>query len=290
MLVTISGLVRLVRPRQWVKNVFVLAAPVYGGALFVDGKIIRALLAVAIFCALSGGVYIFNDLKDIEQDRLHPRKRSRPLASGEVSRWLAVLFGVVLLAVSLGGSYVLSLGLFGTSLCYLAINTFYTLWWKHTVILDIFCVASGFVLRVIAGALAVDVVLRPWILVCTLSLALLISLGKRRSEVVLLGEDAEAHRRTLGEYPLRFLDVLIVVASTMTVLAYSLFTFDSSHSRYLMTTIPFVLYGVFRYLYLIYVRGETDPPELILLHDAPMLVNGVLWGVLSAWLFHQNSP
>lgn len=290
MISTALNLLRLLRPRQWVKNVFILAAPLYGGGLFVDETIVRTLLAVAIFCALSGGIYAFNDLKDVDQDRLHPRKRTRPLASGRIRPWMAVLFGAFLLCVSLAGALLVSRGLFWAALCYLVINTFYTLWWKHVVILDIFSVASGFVLRVVAGALAADVVLRPWILVCTLALALLVSLGKRRSEIVLLGGSAENHRRILSEYPLPFIDTLIIVASTMTVLAYTLFTFDSGHSHYLMTTIPFVFYGVFRYLYLIYVKGETDPPEVILLRDAPMLINGVLWGVSSAWLFYQNHP
>lgn len=287
---TILAFVRLARPRQWIKNVFVLAAPVYGGALFNEDKLVNSILAVAIFCALSSGTYAFNDVKDVEQDRLHPKKRTRPLASEQITVAAAATFGAVLVAGSLAGGLFVSRGLFLAALCYLLINAGYTLWWKHVVILDIFSVASGFVLRVVAGALAADVVLRPWILVCTLALALLISLGKRRSELLLLGEGAGEHRPILGEYPLPFLDTLIVVASTMTLLAYSLFTFDSGHSRYLMTTIPFVLYGVFRYLYLLYVKGESDPPELIILRDVPMLVNGVLWGVLSAWLFYRNSP
>lgn len=291
---TIKGLVRLARPRQWLKNGFVLAAPIYGGAL-IDPALVRVTVVAAIvFCGLSSAVYVLNDLKDVEQDRLHPVKRNRPIASGAVSPILAALYGALILAVSAWGAWELSFGFFLVGAIYLGINVCYTLWWKHVVVLDILSVAAGFVLRVIAGAVAADVILRAWILVCTLSLALLISLGKRRSEVVLLGADAGNHRRILGEYPLPFLDRLIGIAAALTLLTYSLFTFDSGHASdpnhapYLMATIPFVLYGVFRYLYLLFVRGATESPENLFLHDPPMIVNAVIWGALTVWLFHSG--
>jgi len=288
MFLTLVSLVRLMRPRQWIKNVFVLAAPVYGGQLFVEESAARTLLAVALFCGISGGIYILNDVNDVEQDRQHPVKRTRPLASGEVSPWLAAPVGIAVLAGSLWGSYLLSFGMFVVGLSYLVINIVYTAWWKHVVVLDILCVASGFVLRVVAGALAVDVVIRPWILACTLFLALLISLGKRRSEAILLGSNAGNHRRILGDYPLPFLDVLIIIVAAMTMMAYSLFTFESGRPMHLMMTIPFVLYGVFRYLYLIFVRNVTESPEVLFLRDKPLLLTATLWGVLSAFLFYYT--
>jgi len=296
---TIPALVRLMRPRQWAKNLFVLAGLVFGErevggervqTLFMHDTVIRALIAFVAFSLLSGAVYVLNDLRDVEQDRLHPVKRSRPLAAGEVSPWLATVTGLVLLLAGLAVSWHLSLGMVRVAAVYLALNLVYTYWWKHVVLLDIFCVASGFVLRVIAGVVAVQAITGPWILACTLFLSLLISLGKRRSEVILLGNGATGHRRTLGHYPLPFLDVLIILTSAMTVLAYALFTIESKRTIWLTATVPFVLYGVFRYLYLLYVVRSTESPEALILKDRPLLISGVLWAILAASLFAMHSP
>ncbi len=297
MMRTLSALFRLMRPHQWLKNVFVFAGLAFGERVTSTGDlehvlsigdpadIIRSsIVAFVVFCAISGVVYIFNDLKDVEQDRLHPQKRNRPLAAGEVSPVFAALFGALVLVAGLALAYWLSTGLFWIATAYLVINVVYTVWWKHAVILDIFSVASGFVLRVLAGVVAVDAVIGPWIVICTLFLALLISLGKRRSEVALLGENAGNHRKILIDYPLPFLDLLIVSTAGMTVMTYALFTFESGRGVALMFTIPFVLYGVFRYLYLLYVAGSTLPPEALVVKDRALLFTGVLWVALTAAL------
>lgn len=282
----LRGIIRLVRPKQWLKNLFVAAAPVYAGQLGEPGAIGTTIAAVALFCGLSAGVYIFNDFLDIERDRAHPVKRNRPFPSGEISPTLALPVGAVLLTGSLLGCAAISNGLLTIGAVYLAINALYSVWWKHVVVLDIMCVASGFVLRVLAGGFALGVPVRPWILICTLCLALLVSLGKRRSEVELLGENAAGHRRILNDYPASFLDVLIVVVAGMTLITYCLFTFDSGHSELLMLTIPVVLYGVFRYLYLLYVEKATEAPEALLLKDRPLLLASLLWAVMSVALFY----
>ena len=286
---TMAGaLVKLVRPRQWAKNVFVFAGVVFGGHLAVVEDVARAMAATLLFCLLSGAVYVLNDLRDISTDRLHPIKKNRPLAAGQVSLVVAGIYGIVLLAGSLTGFYFLSKGAWAFAIGYIVLNIFYSTWWKHVVVLDILSVAMGFVIRVLVGVLAVPVAIGEWIVICTLFLALLISLGKRRSEVVLLGNQAAEHRKILGHYPLQFLDTLIVITSSMTVITYSLFTIDGGHGKQLLLTIPFVLYGVFRYLYLVYVLESTDAPEVMVLRDRPMLINGVLWGLVAAALFNVN--
>jgi len=277
------------------KNAFVLAGLAFGTRVGPDGAPVQALLvtdalvnvlaAAGVFTVLASGVYVLNDLLDREQDRLHPTKCRRPLAAGDISPAPAVALGVVLVVGGLLAGATIpgrAIWVFGT---YLTINVFYTLWWKNVVLLDVFSIASGFVLRVVGGVLAAGAVIRPWIVVCTLFLALLISLGKRRGEIVLLGEDSSRHRPILGEYPLPFLDLLIVSAAAMTVIAYALFTIESGRSHYLMSTIPFVLYGVYRYLYLIYVRKATVAPETLVLSDVPLLIAGAGWLAVAALLF-----
>ena len=282
------ALVKLMRPRQWAKNAFVLAGVVFGGRVGVGADVLHAVEAAGLFCLLSGAVYVLNDLRDMPTDRLHPTKKHRPLAAGDVSPVVAGLFGLVLLGVSLAGFWQLSRGTFLFAAVYIVINVFYSIWWKHMVVLDILTVAMGFVIRVLVGVLAVPVAIGEWIIVCTLFLALLISLGKRRSEIVLLGDAAAEHRRILGHYPLQFLDTLIVIVSGMTVITYTLFTIDGGHGKALVVTIPFVLYGVFRYLYLVYVKEVTDAPEILVLKDTPLLIDGLLWGATAAALFNVS--
>ena len=293
MIAFLVDLARLLRPRQWPKNVFVFAGLAFGqlsnGAYVLQHQLSdslpRVALAVLAFTALSGAVYVLNDLRDLRRDRLHPVKRQRPLASGRIPRMAAAPFAGLLLVTGFVAFRALSTGLLVLGATYVAINTVYTLWWKRVVILDVFCVASGFVLRVVAGVLAAGAVLRPWILLCTMFLALLISLGKRRGEIVLLGEESGNHRATLAEYPLPFIDMLIVGASAMTVITYALFTIESGRSPYLLVTVPFVLYGTFRYLYLLYVRRVTEAFETLMLRDRPLLAVGAIWAAVVALLF-----
>ncbi len=291
------ALVRLARPRQWTKNAFVLAGCAFAERASTDGTLehvlragglvsvaAQAAAAVCGFILLSAAVYVFNDIGDAERDRLHPVKRSRPVAAGDVSPWAASFYGALLFGAGMAVAEWLPRPFLWIAVSYVAINAAYTMWWKNVVVLDILSVSSGFVLRVLAGVIAVEAVVGPWIVACTMFLALLISLGKRRSEVVLLGDDAGSHRRILDEYPLPFLDKLIVTTSGITVMTYALFTFESGRGAALMLTIPLVIYGVFRYLYLMYVSGATLPPEELVLKDRALLITGLAWGILSAGL------
>jgi 4-hydroxybenzoate polyprenyltransferase len=293
--------IRLMRPHQWLKNVFVLAGLAFGERLGNDGvmvhvlaidgwtqAVLRSVAAAAVFAVVSSAIYVFNDLQDAAVDALHPVKRSRPIASGAVSKGLAVVLGVILLSSGIVWANVLSPRLMYVMATYTVINVLYTIWWKNAVILDILSVASGFVLRVIAGVVVVGAVIGPWIVTCTLFLALLISLGKRRSEITLLGDEAGKHRKILKEYPMPFLDVLLICTSAMTVITYALFAVESDRSAMLVLTIPMVLYGVFRYMYLIYVRGTTLPPESLVVHDSPLLFTGILWVTVTAALMSMT--
>lgn len=280
------------RPLQWVKNLLVLAPLLFSQNLFVLGTVVRALVALALFCLMSSAVYIFNDIKDCEQDRLHPQKRHRPLAAGELRVEVALGVMVILLLCALLGGVVLSrtlgLILFG----YWLINLLYSIWLKHQVILDVFAIAAGFVLRVLGGAVAIQVAVSDWLLICTTLLALFLGFSKRRHELVLLGEDAVEHRQVLGEYNPRFLDMMICIVTAATVMSYGLYTVSEEtvqkfHSRGLLLTLPFVLYGIFRYLYLVYHKDQGGEPAQSLLTDRPMVLNLCLWvltaGIILYW-------
>jgi 4-hydroxybenzoate polyprenyltransferase len=296
------------RPRQWSKNLLLFAGIGFSGRLLDPAALARASLAFVVFCLLSGATYLFNDLADLQADRLHPVKRTRPLASGQLTRraaWLGIAAALALAAgftlllerlpaalhtwklislwpprlapapipasvthdtyAALGGSGLL-FALAG--LAYLGLMAAYTLRLKHMVLLDIFTIAAGFVIRAMAGAFAVAVRISPWLYLCTILLALFLVLGKRRQELVLLDRGAGDHRRILSEYTPQLLDQLILIVTSATIMAYSLYTFQGpTGDQRLMVTIPFVLYGIFRYLYLVYVRGEGGSPEEVLLRD-----------------------
>lgn len=278
-------LLRAMRPKQWTKNAVIFAALVFDGKVTEPTYLARTILGFAIFCLVSGTVYLINDLTDIEKDRQHPKKRERPIASGRLPVRAAQAAIVVLLLICLPVSFVLD-PLFGVIvLTYLLLQVAYSLRLKNVVILDVFAIAAGFVLRVAGGAALVDAErFSPWLYVCMVLLALFLGLGKRRGELVLLQENANSHRAILEEYSLPFLDEMLSVVTATTVLAYSLYTFDPGNphlpeNNTMMLTIPFVLYAVFRYLYLIHQKGETAPPDEVLLSDIPLLVTILLWGV-----------
>jgi 4-hydroxybenzoate polyprenyltransferase len=243
-----------------------------------------ALAAFAIFCALSGAIYLFNDLADVEKDRLHPTKRRRPIASGALSVPAGAAIGVLTLVGSLVAAYALS-GRFGVvATAYAALLTAYSVWLKHVVILDVLTVAIGFVLRAVAGAAAIGVEISGWLVICTILVALFLALGKRRHEYLTLHGDAAAHRPILAEYSESFLDQMVAVVTASTVTAYALYTMSPDtvakfHTRWLPLTLPFVLYGVFRYLYLLYRRELGGNPSDLLLSDRALLINTVLWMV-----------
>lgn len=281
----LSALVRSLRPAQWVKNLFVLAPVVFAHRLEDADPLARAAAAVAIFCAASSAVYLANDLRDREQDRLHPVKRLRPIASGElpaaVAGVAALALGAGALAASaaLGPAFTLALG------AYLALNLLYTAAFKHIVILDVMSIAAGFVLRVLGGAAAIRVEVSSWLVLCGTFLALFLAFSKRRHELMLMAGGAASQRRVLAEYSPVFLDQMINVVTASTVVCYALYTAAPDTAarlgtRRLIWTVPLVLFGVFRFLYLLYQRpGERNPTETIL-RDPPFLANMVLWGAV----------
>jgi 4-hydroxybenzoate polyprenyltransferase len=264
-----------------VKNLFVLAGVIFSQQLFTS-HLAAALYAFVVFCGLSGAIYAFNDAADAEKDRLHPVKRRRPVAAGLISVRAAVAIGVTVLVVSLAAAFWLSPELGGVSLTYAGLLVAYSLWLKHLVILDVLTVAMGFVLRAVAGAVAVGADISGWLLICTVLLALFLALGKRRHEYLTLSGEAAAHRPILAEYSEGFLDQMIAVVTASTVTAYALYTMSPEtvakfHTRLLPLTLPFVLYGVFRYLYLLYRRQLGGNPSDLFLSDRALLVNTALW-------------
>ena len=281
---TARALLVSLRPRQWPKNAVVLVGLVFARELGQPEQVLRATLGALLFCLLSGAVYLVNDLLDVAKDRLHPIKRTRPLASGQLSPLTAGVFAVLLVAGTLGAAFRLSPAFAAVALGYLGLQALYIAWLKHAVILDVMALAGGFVLRAVAGAVVVDVPISPWLYVCTMLLALFLALGKRRQELVLLEGDAGEHRPTLEQYTIALLDHLLQVVTTSLLVAYMLYTFFAENlprNRAMMLTIPFVLYGLFRYLYLVYARGEGGSPEEVLLRDRPMALCVVLWALAS---------
>jgi 4-hydroxybenzoate polyprenyltransferase len=264
----IRPLLQSLRPAQWAKNVFVLAPLVFGGLLLNRQVTLRAFLALVAFCCASSAVYLINDLRDREEDRLHPLKRLRPLAAGT----LGVPAGMILGA-------------------YLILNVLYTLWFKHMVILDVMCIGISFVLRVEAGAQATGIEVSRWLFLCTTFLALFLAFSKRRHEITLLADEASGQRPVLDHYSPAFLDQMINVVTASSVVSYALYsvapeTVEKYHTQDLVFTIPLVLYGIFRYLYLMYQRpGERNPTEAIL-RDTPFLINIVLWGLAVVWIVY----
>jgi len=286
----LRALLKTMRPKQWTKNVFVLAAVVFDRQLFIPQAILRSLAGFVLFCFLSSSVYIINDILDAEADRWHPQKRNRPIASGALPISVAVVAAAVIALVCLSASFLLSTGFGWISLTYFLLNLAYSKWLKHIPLLDVLVVATGFVLRVAAGVTLIVVErFSPWLYVVTTLLALYMGFGKRRAELTLLAEGANDHRRVLDGYSIPFLDQLITIVSGTTIVAYSLYTFSapnlpSNHS--MMLTIPFVLYGIFRYLYLIQIKQAGGAPEDIVLTDHPLQATIFLWALTVFIIFY----
>jgi len=277
-----SDLIRLARPGQWLKNSVVLAALVFAGELRNTAKLERALLATLLFCLLSSAVYVFNDLLDRDKDRQHPLKKDRPLASGRLGAAPAVILGLALLAVGLAGSWLINRPFFFAALGFVVLNFLYSLLLKNVVIVDAMSVSLGFVLRAYAGALAIDVPASKWLLLNTFLLALFLSFGKRRHELLLLESGAEAHRKILSRYSPYLLDQCIGVTTASVVVMYMLYSFstevmDKLGTHNLFLTVPFVIYGVFRYLYLIHKEEKGGSPVRVLITDRPILITVALW-------------
>ena len=272
------------RPHQWTKNLVVLAALAFSKHLFDVDAVVRAGSAFVVFCALSGAAYLANDLVDAERDRAHPVKRTRPIASGALALPVARAAGTSLFALGLLASWALGPAFFLCALAYLGLNMAYTFGLKNLVILDVLAIAVGFVLRAVAGAVVIQVVFSSWLIVCTLLLALFLSLAKRRHELVTL-EDAAGHRSILAEYSPYLLDQMTAVVTASCLTAYAFYTLapetvEKYRTDRLALTIPFVIYGIFRYLYLVHRKEQGGNPSDVLLTDRPLLAATVLWGVV----------
>ena len=279
------------RPEQWTKNLFVFAGLIFGGRLLQAESVLRAATAFLIFCALSGAVYLVNDVMDQTADRAHPLKRHRPIAAGLLSIGAALGWSAALASIALAAAASLSTSLLLASAAYLALFILYSLVLKHQVIVDVLTIAGGFVLRASAGALAVDVPISDWLLLCTTLLALFLALTKRRHELTLLAEDAAGHRPILGEYTPYLLDQMIGVVAASTLVAYCVYatseqTAERLGTRWLIASVPFVLYGLLRYLYLVHQKRGGGSPAAMLATDRPLLVCVALWALTVVGLLY----
>lgn len=282
---------RLLRPTQWSKNLFVLAALLFSGRATEPSVVADALIALAAFCLAASAVYAFNDVRDSDADRRHPVKRFRPVAAGEISTRHAITAAVVLAAASVGLALLVGRLAAGWLAGYLVLNVAYSLWLKQMVILDVFAIAAFFVIRLLVGAAAVEVHPSVWLLLCGGLLALYLGFAKRRHELTVLGADSAGHRGVLAHYGPQFLDQISAVLLAVTIVSYLMYTLTSDTARMvgseaLSYGVPFVLYGVFRYLYLVHQRDLGTPTETVL-SDRSLLVTVGLWVLYNAWVLYR---
>jgi 4-hydroxybenzoate polyprenyltransferase len=286
----IKALLKTMRPRQWPKNIFIFAALVFDKQLLNPDAFLRTLAGFALFCLVSSSVYIFNDLADLEADRQHPEKKNRPIASGKLSVSVAWIAGIALVIIAVGLSLFLTRGFETVLAVYFLINMAYSKWLKHIPIVDVLVIATGFVLRVHAGVTLIQVQrFSPWLYVVMTLLALFLGFGKRRAELALLAQGAGSHRKVLDGYTLPLLDQYIMIVSGTTIVAYSLYTFSAPNvpeNHSMMLTIPFMMYAIFRYLYLIEVKHAGGAPEEILLSDRPFQIAMFLWAAFVLAIFY----
>ena len=282
----ITSVIQSMRPKQWTKNFFVFA-----GLLFTldsphpAGDYIKVVLAFVVFCLLSGVVYIVNDVRDVQSDRKHPKKSKCPIASGALSARAALVWAAALLVVAAAVSTSLNKAFILAGVAYLVLQIAYTFVLKEIVILDVMAIAFGFVIRAMAGAEAIQVTISAWLFICTILLALFLALAKRRGELVRVEAGMPNSRASLDHYTVPFLDQLIGITSASTIIAYSLYTFFSKTGEmhpFMMATLPFVIYGIFRYLLLIHREADAESPEMLLLTDKPLLIDIGLWAVACA--------
>jgi len=279
-------LFKQLRPRQWTKNGLLFAALIFSFEFIHLEKIEIVTLGFFLFSFVSGSIYILNDFFDREADRLHPQKKFRPIASGELNAHIALLFGCILFLFSLVTAFYLD-PLFCLILgIYALLNVFYSLKLKHIVLIDVMIIASGFVFRALSGAILINVSITSWFFLCTMLLSLFLAISKRRHEVSLLKESKSTHRKVLAHYSLPLLDQMNMIVTSSTLITYSLFTFFSGYTKYLMFTIPFVIYGIFRYLYLVHQEGKGGSPERILIEDKHILVTVVLYVISTVCLLY----
>lgn len=278
----LTGILVSMRPKQWVKNLLVFAALVFSKHLLEVDAVLRSLVAFLVFCLLSGAVYIINDLADREGDRRHPKKKDRPIASGKLKPGPAIAWAILSVAAGLGGAWLLDWRFGALGAGYFLMQLAYSFRLKHVVVLDVIIVAIGFGLRAIAGTFVINVEISSWLFVVTLLLALFVAVAKRRHELLFLEGGGISHRSVLGKYSETLLDQMMAVATSATVVAYCLYTIapettEKFGSRNLIFTLPFVLYGIYRYLYLVYRKEAGGAPEKVFVTDLPMIVDILLW-------------
>ncbi len=279
------GLIRTMRPRQWTKNVFIYAGLVFDGQLLLPDSLLRVTVSFGLLCLIAGTIYIINDLVDIEADKMHPRKKMRPLPSGQLSQPIAIAAAIIIPVFALIAAATYSRGFAGILITYFVLQVLYSFWLKNVVLFDILTVAGGFVLRVAAGVIVVSVAnFSPWLYACMGLLALFLVIGKRRQELLLLDTNAQNVRVTYKEYNLPLLDEMLRLVTTSTFIIYLLYTVEAktikiADTNLALITVPFVLYGLLRYLYLIHVKNEGGAPDEVLLKDRPLLASVLLWGV-----------
>jgi 4-hydroxybenzoate polyprenyltransferase len=288
----LSAILKTMRPKQWAKNIVIFAALIFDRQLTKVSSLLPTLAGFSLFCIITGVVYIINDLADLEADRRHPKKRFRPLAAGVLPIRVALFAAIILLLMAFPLAYWLSREYAAVAAVYFLLNLAYSKWLKHIPLIDVLSIAAGFVLRVIAGVVLIEVErFSPWLYVVTTLGALYLGFGKRRAELALLAEDANAHRRVLDGYTLPFLDQLITIVSGTTIIAYSLYTFSAPNlppNHTMMLTIPFVIYGIFRYLYLVQVEQKGGAPEDLVFTDRPLQLVILLWGLAVLIVFYLD--
>jgi len=271
----VSAYLEIIRPKQWYKNLLLFVGIVFAHKLGEFNPLLYAIVGFASFCALSSAVYVLNDIVDREKDRAHPRKCRRPIPSGRITVASAAVYALALGALGLVGSLMLGFTFVLVSLAYLAVSVSYSIYFKSVVIVDALAIAAGFVIRAYAGTVAIDVPISPWLVICVFFLALFLTFGKRRQELALLGNQAENHREILKHYSLHMVEDMMAVSTSTLILSYAMYTFLATN-EYMMLTIPFAIYGLLRYMFLVHIAGKGGEPELIF-KDLPSVINLGLW-------------
>ena len=277
----IKYLLITMRPKQWIKNSFVFAGLIFSKSFLEVNPVIKTIYAFLLFSMVSGVVYIINDTIDREKDILHPTKAKRPIAAGKLKPIEAILSAFIILGITMYLAYRIEVLFFIIIVSYFILVLLYSIFLKHVVILDVVIISFGFVLRTLGGTAVIGVEISPWLIMCTTFLSLFLALNKRKNELILLSDEAVLHRKNLGEYTTGLIDQMLPVVTSATIMSYSLYTFTSGKSHYMMLTIPFVLYGIFRYQYIASSENEDGNPENMLLKDTPLLINMLLWGITS---------
>ncbi len=280
----IKELVISIRPRQWYKNLVIFVGIVFSFNLLNLDLWINAITAFGVFCALSGSIYILNDIIDIEKDKNHPKKRNRPIASGELNPNYALIFAVLFIGLAIFVAYLINIWFLISAITFFLLIFIYSIFLKHFIIVDLMVISTGFVIRAIAGCFAIGVLVSPWLIICAFLLALFLAIGKRRHELLLLGRDAENHRKILDGYSTQMLDQMINITTSALIMSYSLYTFFTG-KIFIMLTIPFAFYGLFRYIYLVHKENFGGEPEM-LFKDRGIVFSMILWVLLVIFVLY----